>query len=478
MIKKNKQEGLFETIDSMRDKYLLAKDEEEIVYKKMNEEIETEVEKIKLSYQEKLNISKNTHKHLKDELQNQEKLIKSYSTFDSEMIGNIIAQLVSIFEGEVYSFQKATHETYKYESTPYGSESFRTTKKMLMIVQGNNKYSSYYDYNENNNVILRLIAAGQGFVLSESEFDYDKKITFFKSTTENFLVMNCHKFPYVKDFINLVIQYRYENHLENITKNELLNIFNQFILSKQEIIEERYIQRAIEKQEQLICQLTQEKELKEFEDMLKNGIPSKYNNNLIDRLQENANSNTKFDNLMREFEILYEWEKNKAKITGFEPLISSENIFIAKINFESSIDYFDNSDPDPHFWGDCHINLVDDGLIGIVDISNKNLLDCTINSFLPYKMYKVDRINDKYLRVLYLPNIGEYKHKPINIYSWVISLFDSNKDIEDCSDKNTSYQTKWNCIEESEKMLVHLKEIELISNLNENQLKLYRKRKK
>ena len=69
----------------------------------------------------------------------------------NRMIGNIIAQLVSIFEGEVYSFQKATHETYKYESTPYGSESFRTTKKMLMIVQGNNKYSSYYDYNENKN---------------------------------------------------------------------------------------------------------------------------------------------------------------------------------------------------------------------------------------------------------------------------------------------------------------------------------------
>lgn len=486
MCKNNEQMRLFEILDSTRNKYLLSQEEEKVIYRKMNEELEQATQRIRLSYQEKINTSKNNCQSLKKELANYKKLLEKYSTFDSKMIGNIIAQLVSIIEGEEYSYQEATHKTYKYESTVFGSESFRTNKKLLMIVKGNEKYASYYDYNEQNNVVYKLVKSGQAIVLSESEFDYDKKIVLYtcnEGSVESLIDFN--KLSYVKEFVNLVIQYRYEKHLENISEKELLNIVSQFILSKKELIEENYKKRAIEKQEQLIQKfikvqenMSEEKELQEFEALLKNGVPTRYANNLIDRLQKLANYSADFNTTMIQIEIFYEGEKNTATITCNEPLTSSENIFVSKINIESSINYFDDSDPDPHFHGDCNINLVDDGLIGIVDISNinKDLID-SINAFLPYGLYKVD-IMDKYLRILYLPNKGEYRHKPINIYSWIMEeLLDTNKKEVGPSEKNTSYKTEWNIIEESDRMLSHLKEIELVSNFNQKQLKLYKQRK-
>lgn len=315
-------------------------------------------------------------------------------------------------------------------------------------------------------------------------FDYNSHISFY-TAREGVLksLIDFHNFSYVKTFIDLVVQYRFENHLDEISEKELESIMSEFILSEKAMIEDNYKKRAMEKEEQLRQQLIAEQlrrdkemEFIKFESIFKNGVPSRYCNNLIDRLQEIANSNADFNSDMSQFEILYEDERHPAKITCSEPLVSSENIFISKINIESSIkDYFDDSNPDPHFQGECDIDLVDDGLIGIVDISS---LRQDLNHIIPSlpEVYKVDRIHGEYLRILYLPNRGRYNHKPINIYPWIMKGILDKQD-KDSNENATSYKIDWDSAEESRKMLAYLKEIELLSNLDENQLKLYKQRK-
>lgn len=488
MANQNNQIDLFKSLSSTYDEYLSSQDEEQKLYKKMNHEIAESARKIKLSYQEKIDLSKKNCTALKQELENHRNLLEKYSTFDSELIGSVIEKLITLFEGEEYSCQEANHETYEYKSTVFGSESFKVNKKILMIVKGSQKQEYYHDYNEQDNEINRLMSNEQAFILAESKYNYSKNITFY-TVYEGKLksLIDFNKFSYVKDFIDLVVEYRFKNNLDKVSEKELLSLMSELVLNKKEIIEDNYKKRALEKQEQLEQQLIKEQLRRneeigraEFENSLQNGVSSRHNDTLIDRLREAINDSNDFSNAMSQFEISYEGDKHIARIAYDEPNISFENIFISKINIESSIkDYFDDSDPDPHFHGFCDIDLVDDGLIGIVDISSlKQDLDSITNVSGQYRsLYKVDKISDKYLRVLYLPNNGKYNHKPIDIYSWAVGIvLDKNNVKQDKN--NTSYKIKWNCSEETEKMLNYLKEIELLSNLDEKQLKLYKQRKK
>lgn len=498
MTKQNNSIDLFETLSSTYNEYLSSQEEEQKLYKKMNEEIAELERKIKYSYQKEIDLSKKNCTVLKQELENCRRLLANYSTFDCKLIGSIIEKLVTFVEGEEYSCQEANHETYEYESTVFGRESFKVNKKILMIVKGSQKHGYYYDYNNQNNEVDKLVENGQAFVLVKDKYSHNKNITFY--TTYNGrpkCLIDFNRFSYVKDFIDLVVEYRYKNHLDSVSEKELLSLMSEFILSKKTMIEDNHRKRALEKQEQLKQQFIEkqeqlrqqfvEEQLRhnseieqiEFENLLQNGVPSRYNDTVIDRLRKLANDSDDFNSAMSQFEISYEGEKHIAKITYDEPIISSENIFISKINIESSIkDYFDDSDPDPHFHGDCDIDLIDDGLVGIVDISNSNQdLSDIINFSFPYGLYKVDKIEDEYLRVLYLPNRGEYRHRPSNVYPWIMegTLDKQEKDLTDLA---TSYKTEWDSRKESEKMLICLKEVELTSHLTEKQLQLYKQRKK
>lgn len=486
MSEKKEQISLLETLKSMQNQHLQNQEEEKKTYEEMDKEIEEAKNKIKLSYQNKITLLKDNNSNLKKEMENTKKLLEKYSTFNSGMIGNVLAKLVSLVEGEDYSYNEAIHNTYKFECTVFGMDSSKVQNKLLMIVKDNYKKNYYDDYDENSNEIFKLVKAGNSFVLLENEDYFDKKmksITFytFKDGILKFLI-ELNKFSYIKEYIDLVLEYRFKNMIDNISEKELLGLMSKFILSKKEMIENNYKKITLKKQEQLRQQIVDEQlknneiiDKMELETLIKNGVLSRYNNNLSDRLKELINTNTTFLDDISHFEIFYESEKYTAQITCSEPFVSSENIFISKIDIKSSIKtYFDDSDPDPHFHGECDIDLVDDGLIGIVDISNLKInLDDIINL---NNLYKVDRIDDNYLRVLYLPNKGKYSHKPTNIYSWILSK-NINKSDEISKEKESSYKTEWNSFERTKNLLDYLKEVELLSNLNEKQLKIYKQRK-
>lgn len=497
MTKKNKCKDLFDTLNLTYEKYSSSQMEEKILIKQMKEELSKKEKEIKYAYQERINLSKNNCHDAKKELELYKKQLEKYSTFDSKMIGNILERLVSLVEGEEYSYQKASHDTYEYETTVFGSECFNVNKKLLMIVKGNQKQAHYYNHSAEENVVKRLISKHNAILLADNTYSYDKSIKFYTFNDGKVIsLIDFNNFSYIKEFIDIVVQHRFDKSLDKITEIELLALMRQFILDKKELIENNYKKRALEKQEMLTKQLLEEQERlnKQYKDeqlrneeeiekigletLIQNGVPSRSNTTLIERLQECMNNNPNFITTLEQQEIMYEGEKQIATIKFTEPLISYENIFISKINIESSIkDYFDAADPDPHFHGFCDIDIVDDGLIGIVDISNLHQSIDDILSTISYnESYKIDQIDERYLRFLYLPNNGKYAHRPINIYGWIIGLMDNKTNHTNDKDP-TSYKIEWNSTKETEKMLSYLKEIELLSNLTEKQLKLYKKLK-
>ncbi len=482
MSKANEQIDLFETLGSIRNQYLQSQEELKKIDKQMKEELAEAERKIRASYQEKIDSSKDNCTTLRQALENHKKLLENYSTFDSKTIGETIEKLVCLVEGEDYCYQEAIHETHEYETNVWGCDSFRVRKRVSMIVKGSDKQGYYYDYEEQENEIEKLAEKNQAIVLAQTKEHKQEKIRFYTANDGTIkCLVNFHQFSYVKDFLDSVIQYRFRNNLNDVSQKELLVLMNEFILNKREIIEMNYRKRAFEKEEQLRKQLLQEQQKYQAE-MAKievTGIPpeissTRHNKNREIKLEESLK-----DNVMNHFKILYEGEEGLAKITcSEEPFISSENIFISKIAIESSIkNYFDASDPDPHFHGSMDIDLVDDGLIGIVAISSLQENPVDVMNTLQQDGYKVERITNQYLRILYLPNQGTYSHKQENMYGWVVEKPADNAN--DNPEKNvTSYKVEWDYLKEAEKLWMHLKEVNVLESGTEKQLKLYKDDKK
>lgn len=468
MVKKHEQTNLFEDLSTIRNQYLLCQKEKNSTYEKMQKELEETERKIKDSYQEKIDSVKKQEVQLKNKLELSKKLLEGYSTFNTEMIGNVVAKLVSLLEGEVYIFQQVTHKTFGDTINNLGV-SYKETKKLAMIVKENKKKRQYYDSDRQHNVVNNLIANNEALLLSEN-VENDEKITFY--TAKEGLVQclgKVHNFSYVEDFITLVVKYRTKNHSFSITEKELLSLLGEFILSKREMIEERVKKRVLEKEEQLKQQLLAEQEMFanelekiEFEALIESGLPNRHNNTLLDRLKEKVKDNNAFKNTISNLEIVYEGLPFLAKMLFDNPSVSSENIFIAKFWMESSVRCFDNAE--------CSDDIIaDDGLVGIVDISHlKQSLDNFVNLAEQEQSgrYKVEKINEDYLRILYLPNKGTYQANH--------SVLQDKKKPKTLFEAFTMYRTEWDIDEEAKEMLDYLQKIELLSNFTEKQMQFYK----
>lgn len=242
-----------EQFETLRDECLSCQDKDKELHEKIQKEVNASARKIRLSYKDEINLSKKECLDSQKNFEDYKKLLETYSTFDSQMIGNIIAKLVSIVEGEEYSYQEAEHQTFEYDSTVFGNELLGINKKVLMIVKGSQRQECYCDYTKENNEIKKLVGSGEALVLSENKFGYDKKIKFYtakEDTVESLIDFN--RFSYVENFINTVVQYRFENHLNKISKEDVLDIMKKFILSEKEMIEENLNKSMQEQLKKLI----------------------------------------------------------------------------------------------------------------------------------------------------------------------------------------------------------------------------------
>lgn len=469
---KHKQTNIFESLKSINQKYLSSLEEEKKIRNKMKEEIEQATKRITAIYQEKIEQSKKHSSVLHANLETYAKCLSNYSTFDKNLIGSVLEKLVSIIEGETYTYQEATHETYEQVVNYFGSQLNKVTKKAYLLVKNGEKEGFYSDYEVEDNTISLLVQKKQAILLYETKKPTTKEIRFY--TTKKGIprcLVDFTYFPYIKEFIDLVIQYEY-NNFEEITEKKLLILMNEFLLSKKALIEEKYRKHNMEKAKNIQKEHTtiernnrNQIEEQELDKLIEYGVPSKYPNNLIDRLQDNINSNSELGNQISTVNITYERQKEKGKITIGETLVSSTNIYISKINLKALIyDYFDEAEQ-----GYPDIDLEDNGIIGFIEISDlENHIDDIEKISKQYGTYKIDTINNQYLRVIYLPNNGEYQNH-FDMYSWVIST--NNSKNTKSQDININYE------EETQRLLAYLKEAELISSLTNNQMLLYKKKK-
>ena len=150
--------------------------------------------------------------------------IENCSTFDSSIIIPIITNLVSIFEGE------------KYISQLYYFKTDKESKNIIMIIS-----ELYLKNNYNERYLYSLVKKGNAIIIETDEYCNDT-IKFYKSDQLHRInqCVNFKNFPYVKEFIDYLIDYKTKNNMLNLSKEIIICLEAEFIKSKLEQIKYNY----------------------------------------------------------------------------------------------------------------------------------------------------------------------------------------------------------------------------------------------
>ncbi len=176
-----------------------------------------------------------------------EKIIKQYrrivlfSTFDNEIIGKILEQLVTTIEGEEYCYMEGINKTSK---KVYTSESifFVPIEKYVRIIikkslLQNNKIYREFGSTFKFNRINELAYYGSIILLSTSEYVLNSEIRFNELNEKNsnrLIISNVEygEFDYVSEFMDMVINYRVANEILDISEIELYKLLGEFLNNK------------------------------------------------------------------------------------------------------------------------------------------------------------------------------------------------------------------------------------------------------
>lgn len=169
------------------------------------------------------------------ELYNYCKLIEKYSTMDSKIF-HIITELISIFEGENYVLERINY--HKDKSTPSAVwETFLIIPKSIFKNIKNPNYvrEQYFNHLLKNGLAIKIVEEWSSFYLP----DY---FSFYKvdSTGRLEQQINFKGFPYLKQFIDYIINYRIENNIEELSEEEMQTLKDKFILLNFDNIQNNY----------------------------------------------------------------------------------------------------------------------------------------------------------------------------------------------------------------------------------------------
>ena len=185
-------------------------------------------------YQDTINILDSKQADLDKIIEKYNNILEVYSTFDIDSIGKAIAFIVSSIEEKDYIFQRAIHDTFLWHSYVNDGGYERNNNKICIVIEKALKRDIYSDKNLMNNCIKKLIKEEKAILLDESSYTrYDNyKVTFYNSITSINKNIDLSSFPYIKDFIDYVVQYRFDNNLINIDFQELNYLSYDFINNK------------------------------------------------------------------------------------------------------------------------------------------------------------------------------------------------------------------------------------------------------
>lgn len=221
---------LFDEIVNLHDKYKTSQQTYENLLCKRNKEIQLTTAKIVLSYDSEITKCNEDITAAEKELNDFDKLFEKYSTFDIDLIGKAIQQIMSVVENEEYMYEKVTHRYDRMMCSVMGDIWWTDDEdKAKIIVRKDKLEERYCSLYKRTNTINELVQDGFAIVLCEEHF-LEKNITFYTSKDG---VVSCHidfgKFSYVKEFVCGLVQYRFQNHLVEINEKDILTFMKNFI---------------------------------------------------------------------------------------------------------------------------------------------------------------------------------------------------------------------------------------------------------
>lgn len=186
------------------------------------------------------------------------KVIASYSKFDDKVIGLVLADLISIFEGTPYVYQEADYNSTQVQRLAFDFNETKVQTRLKLVVAEECKTNSYSDSSNNPTMLSK---DGKALILADEAHGWKSSITFYYANPfqhelrEN---VNFERFLYVKEFIDILISYKIENKTDRISQEILSQLEREFIASRVEQIEERYRLVEQQKEEQMKLQLKKE----------------------------------------------------------------------------------------------------------------------------------------------------------------------------------------------------------------------------
>lgn len=226
---------------------------------KMKEELEINKVKIEEEYKEKEKPIFEDLKLLHGEIDAcLNKYIKC-ATFGAYELGSVLEKMMTAFEGEEYCYQEADYYIEKIGDLGV----VKVKKKVRLVVKQNKKRFDYKQGWSNCGQIVDLVNDGYMIVLEESKNDLNYNMALYeKDYNKIYDKVNYGKFDYVKEFIQIIIDYRYKNNLVNIDYNDMEKLLCEYALSKKEITESNYLSRKDEELKR------HQEELKEYQEKI------------------------------------------------------------------------------------------------------------------------------------------------------------------------------------------------------------------
>lgn len=169
------------------------------------------------------------------EVYNYCKLIEKNSTMESTIF-DVITELISLYEGEPYVLERINY--HKDNSSPAQVwETFMIMPKSIFENIKNPNYvrERYFHHLLKNGLAININTESSSFYLP----DY---FSFYETDTMGRLnqKINFKGFPYAKQFVDYIINYRMENNIEEFLEEDMQQLKDGFILFNIENIRRNY----------------------------------------------------------------------------------------------------------------------------------------------------------------------------------------------------------------------------------------------
>ena len=230
---------LFEEFKRIQNENSSIEHSNEALLAQRDLEIKRETERIIKEYEEKIKQNNEENYPTKKQLKDLGETILNYSTFDLELLGKCLEQIVSIFEGESFLYREAVHNSKITKHGVMDSWEEDVKTKVKMIVKESKLTNNYNSASSDNNAIDKLINNGNAIVLVEKDFFLrDSDIITIYSLKDNQLIsnINFNKFDYVRKFIDNIIQFRFQHNKIKFNEKDILNYMKSFILERKDMI--------------------------------------------------------------------------------------------------------------------------------------------------------------------------------------------------------------------------------------------------